>query len=97
MTQRVHPPVGGAKVVLFGTTYSATEGSPIDVPDNVAQILVQNGWVGADAGSSNTTVGATAARPTNPTKNTKFLDATLGYVIMFDGKTWRNPATGAAV
>jgi hypothetical protein len=27
----------------------------------------------------------------------EFFDTTLGYLIKFDGSTWRNPATGAAV
>jgi hypothetical protein len=30
-------------------------------------------------------------------KNQRFQDTTLGYEILFDGKVWRNPQTGATV
>lgn len=51
-----------------------------------------NGWVTAATGG----VGATAARPATPAKNQQFHDTTLGYNIVFDGKVWRNPTSGAA-
>ena len=93
MTMRVFAPVGGGQKELGGITYKAAEGGYLDVPEPIALVLVANGWVRASVGSTDTT----ANRPTNPAKNTHFIDTTLGYEIVFDGKTWRNKATGAAV
>ena len=93
MTKRIMPPPGGGKHVLFDKTYACAEGATIDVPDNVAGMLVASGWSYAAQGN----VGATTARPANPSKGTQFHDSTLNITITYDGKTWRNPATGAAV
>ncbi len=42
--------------------------------------------------------GATAARPPGPAKGQRFLDTTLGKLIVADGGgVWRDPVTGAAV
>jgi hypothetical protein len=95
-TQQVlmHPPSdatfqGTTKV--NGRAYSTTAGTPINAPDYDADRLEAAGWIRA------ATTGATAARPTNPTKGQKFADSTLGITIMWDGKVWRNAVTGAAV
>jgi hypothetical protein len=44
-------------------------------------------------------VYTTATRPTFGVNQdgTTILDSTLGYIIVWDGAAWRNPATGAAV
>ncbi len=42
--------------------------------------------------------GATAARPPAPGKGQRFLDTTLGKLIVADAAgIWRDPVTGAAV
>lgn len=104
MTHRLLAPASGASVTLWSGTaaeavYAAAGGSTLDVPDNVATQLLASGFlqVGAPAGS-----GATSARPTfvgsgNAGAGTTWLDTTLNAAVLFDGATWRNPATGAAV
>lgn len=94
MTTRVMPPADGLHptINVNGRTWTCAVGSTIDVPDHDAAIMTSNGWTPVASG-----VGATAARPANPTKGQQFHDTTLGYVIVWDGKVWRNPATGAAV
>jgi len=94
MTIRVMPPADGLhpNITVHGRTYTCALSSTLDVPVGDAQVLLANGWT-----SSSDSVGATAARPTNPVKNQRFHDATLGYDIIFDGKVWRNPTSGAAV
>lgn len=96
MTQRLMPPSSGSTTItVYGRTYTCAVGSTIDVPDQDAQVMTANGWFAAAAGAGG--VGATTARPTNPTKGQQFHDSTLGYNIIWDGKTWRNPTSGAAV
>jgi hypothetical protein len=80
-----------------GRTYSVAAGASIDVPDFDAFVLLSEGWINAAGGSTATTVGTTAQRPTNPAKNQTYHDTTLGLTIVFDGKSWRNPATGGVV
>lgn len=93
MTIRVYAPVGGDTREVFGKTYKAAEGSYLDVTNNVADVLLNNGWLTHAEGG----VGATAARPTKPKKNDKFFDSTVGAVIVYDGKNWRSTSTGAVV
>jgi hypothetical protein len=51
-------------------------------------------WLdGRDRGGS----GTTAQRPSESGKGQEFHDTTLGFVIRFDGKAWRNPNSGASV
>ena len=92
MTKRVYAPIGGHQTQINGITYQVAEGASIDVPDDIANILVANGYTQA-AGSVSTTI----ARPAKPTKGATLHDTTLGINILFDGKNWRNPATGAIV
>jgi hypothetical protein len=94
MTIRVMPPADGLHPSLFvnGRTYTCALGSTLDVPDGDAAVLLSNGW-----STSSDSVGATAARPAKPAKGQQFHDSTLGYNIVFDGKVWRNPTSGAAV
>ena len=92
---RMFPPADGLHptISVNGRTYTCAAGSTIDVPDFDANVMAANGWTKAALGG----VGATTARPTNPTQGMQFHDITLGFTIVFEGKTWRNPATGAAV
>lgn len=96
---RVMGPGGGAAVqVVNGRTYSVAVNATLDVPDFDAHVLTANGWVNvAGVGAVVAAVGATASRPANPSKNQTFHDTTLNLTIVFDGKVWRNPATGGAV
>jgi len=89
------PPADGAHgtITVNGRTYTCALGSAIDVPDQDAAIMRANGWVASTTGG----VGATASRPTSPSKCQMFHDSTLGYNIVFDGKVWRNPTSGVAV
>jgi hypothetical protein len=90
---RLMPPNGvGTTTVINGRTYTCAGGATLDVPDFDSFSLTASGWVHA-AGS----VGSTAARPANPAPRQTFHDTTLNLTIVWDGKAWRNPATGAAV
>lgn len=94
--QTMMPPADGnhPTINVNGRSYTCALGSVIsNVPDYDAEIMEVNGWTKA-AGAG---VGATTARPPVPLKNQNFYDSTLGYIVKYDGKTWRNPITGAAV
>ena len=93
MTTRLLPPAGGGNTTINGRLYSAAAGVPVDAPDFDAAKLEANGWTVVSIGGS----GATAARPTKPTKGLHFLDTTLGKDITFDGLVWRDKATGSTV
>jgi len=82
-----------------GRTYSATPGSAIDIFDADAEVLSANGWIKVALS------GPTTARPSpNPLGTPpylagpgfKFLDTTLGKIVVYDGATFRDPVTGAA-
>ncbi|WP_315792251.1 MULTISPECIES: hypothetical protein [unclassified Bradyrhizobium] len=89
---------GPNPITVNGRTYSCAVGSTIDVPDFDHFVMSANGWTNlAGNAAVLATVGTTASRPANPSKGQTFHDATLNLTIAFDGKTWRNPATGAAV
>lgn len=94
MTMRLMPHESGnfASIKVNGRTYTCAAGAMIDVPDHDGVVMVANGWtIAAES------VSATTTRPSNPYKGQTLFDTTLGYVIKYDGKTWRNPASGASV
>jgi hypothetical protein len=95
MTMQVMPPADGLhpSIRVNGRDYTCALGSEISVPDCDGAVMLSNGWTAASSGGS----GATAARPSNPGRGQHFHDTTLGFVIVFDGKVWRNPNSGAAV
>lgn len=95
MTMQLMPPADGLhpNITVNGRAYSCALGSVLNVPDQDASIMLANGWMAASTGGS----GATSARPSSPSKSDEFHDTTLGYLIRFDGKAWRNPHSGAAV
>ena len=95
MTHRLMPPTSGFynPITIFGVTYSCAANSTIDVPDHVAQVMAANGWLK----SSETGADTTANRPVATKVGQTFLDTTLGYLIKWDGKVWRNATTGVAV
>lgn len=91
------PVTSQQSMVVNGRTYAGTPGSAIDVPDMDGAILAANGWV--KVASS----GTTAQRPTSTSApfmaapGAHFWDTTLSKMVVFDGITWRDPATGSAV
>jgi hypothetical protein len=93
-TIQMHPPgAGKTTTVVNGRAYTATPGTPIAVPDFDAFELEANGWVVTAAGGT----GTTAQRPASPAVNTQYHDTTVGAIVKWDGKAWRNVLTGAAV
>lgn len=102
-TFRLLPPltVGQQNSVANGRTYSAVPGQVVDAPDTDAGILAANGWVKVAFS------GPTSARlPTRSldgrlygiaAPGTQFFDSDLGYVVVFDGVSWRNPSNGDEV
>jgi hypothetical protein len=97
MTIRLLPPASGPNTISFhGRSYTCAAGATIDVPDHDAYIMMANGWING-AGATGGTTGVTASRPVNPVRGQSFHDQTLNKTIVFDGKVWRDPATGSAV
>jgi hypothetical protein len=80
-----------------GRTYTGAPGIVLDAPD------FDSGPLGANRWTPLAKVGPTSARPSGtlppgaPTRGQFYIDTTLALVIAFDGATWRNPVTGAAV
>lgn len=99
--KRVIPPIGpkfaNPHVCSDGISYGCPTGSTLDVPDHIGNQLAAAGWLDVTGQHGPDTCGSTTARPENPFPLRTFLDTTLGYIVIFDGLTWRNPATGAAV
>jgi hypothetical protein len=101
MNFRMLPPIAvtAQTMTVNGRTYAAAPGSALDVPDFDAGALAANGWIKVAPS------GPTSARPTPAATGapyiggvgSHFYDTTLAQLIVFDGATWRNPATGAAV
>ncbi|WP_053292752.1 hypothetical protein [Burkholderia pseudomallei] len=95
----VHVPVGAQQhvVTAAGRPYSASPGNPISVPAEDAMILGGWGWILGARGNPMVTEGPSANRPTAPVVNDRHLDYDCGLQIFWDGATWRDPITGAAV
>ena len=92
---RILPPPTGTKpsITLSGRTYTCALASFLDVPDFDASPAAANGWtIVAPNG-----VGTTAQRPTPATSGMRYMDTTLGFIVIHEGLVWRNPASGAAV
>lgn len=94
MTMRVMPPADGLHpaITVNGRSYTCALGATIDVPDADGVVMTHNGWIAAAPGAA-----ATTSRPSIPFKGQMFHDTTLGFNIVWDGKVWRNPTSGAAV
>lgn len=87
-----------AVTTVNGRTYTCALGSVLaNVPEFDADQLEANGWIRVAVQSS----GSTAQRPSvtnkNLPRNYHYFDNTLGYIIVWDGKLWRNPNSGASV
>ncbi len=92
-TIQMHAPGNGATTTVNGRTYKGVAGTPVSVPDFDADMLEANGWIKTAPGGT----GTTAARPTAPKVGTEYHDTTVGAIIKWDGKAWRNVMTGASV
>ncbi len=87
-------------MTVNGRSYTAAQGSTLDVPDFDAETLEANGWLRLGP------VGPTSARPVADPLTTgagmplgtgyRFIDVTLGAAITFTGQGWVNTVTGAA-
>lgn len=90
---RLIPPAGKASTATVnGRTYTCAAGATIDVVDFDAFALMSAaGWLQIAP------VGTTAQRPAKPGVQQLYHDTTLGYLIIWEGAAWRNPATGSAV
>jgi hypothetical protein len=99
---RVMPPIDTARqtVQVNGRSYSATPGQVLDVPDFDGRLLTANGWSflfpsGATSARPSPRAGVTAPYLAAP--GFEFFDTTINKLIVFDGATWRDPASGSAV
>jgi hypothetical protein len=87
-------PAGNGKVTtttVNGRKYTCAIGATIDVPDFDSFVLGANGWIQVAP------VGTTAQRPPKPNLNQFYHDTSLGFMVIWEGAAWRNPATGASV
>jgi hypothetical protein len=91
------PVTSQQSMVVNGRAYSGAPGSVVDVPDMDGAILAANGWVRVAAS------GTTAQRPTSTSApfraapDARYFDTSINKLIVYDGVTWRDPATGSAV
>jgi hypothetical protein len=90
------PPGDGTKstVNANGRTFTCALGSTLDVVlSSDAHLLESHGWTRSAIGG----VGTTGQRPAVPLRDQRYLDTTVGFIILWDGFAWRNPLTGASV
>lgn len=98
-TYRMLPPIDVARQtrVVNGRSYTGTPGSTYDVADFDAEVLSANGWIKiALSGPSTARPSATLA-PNQVAAGSHYFDSTLGVTIVYDGASWRDPATGNSV
>jgi hypothetical protein len=103
MTLRVLPSTkANTTTTVNGRAYTATLGTPQDVLYADAIELAASGYI-VVGGRRSVGSGVTASRPTTTKEGdaifagATYADTTLGYVITYDGATWRNSVTGVAV
>jgi hypothetical protein len=83
-----------------GRTYSAVPGQALDIFDADAETLAANGWISVCLSGPTTQRPSTnmnGSPPYTAVAGFKFLDTTLGKIIVFDGANFRDPVTGASV
>ena len=99
-THRMFPPgyKPAATAVVQNRTYTAALGSYVTCPVEMdANELDANDWVRAAPNGAGTTAQRPASMNAALGAPMYYLDTTLGYIIVWDGITWRNPNTGASV
>ena len=92
-TIRMLSPTKVVSIAKDGRAYSSQGGGAvIDAHESDVHALESAGYTPVAPS------GATAARPSAPAKGQRFLDTTLGRLIVADAAgIWRDPVTGAAV
>ena len=84
---------GAVTTTVNGRAYTAAQGTILNnIPGYDANRLEPNGWIRTTDGGA----GATALRPVNPQKGTRFYDSTVGATVIWTGAVWAHIATGAA-
>jgi hypothetical protein len=93
VTVTIPPPPVSASYAR--AVYTATGGGYIDAAGDPtsgdAAELTSMGFILVAAS------GATSGRPVGAKPGTQYVDTTLGYMVIWDGLAWRNPATGASL
>lgn len=92
-TIRMLSPSKIVNVAKDGRTYASQGGGAVvDAHESDVHALESAGYTPVAPS------GATSARPVSPAKGQRFLDTSLGKLIVADGGgVWRDPVTGAAV
>jgi hypothetical protein len=91
------PAISQQNMTVNGRNYAGAPGTVLDVPDMDARILGANGWVEVAASGTTAQRPTATSAPLSAAPSVQFWDTTLSKLIVFDGKTWRDPATGSAV
>lgn len=99
---RVFPPTDGrSPITVGGRSYDPSAAAYVDVEYPIAGALSANGWTKfAQVGTTSERPpvrGPSSGNPIIASPGVPFIDTTLGAVIAFDGRVWRNVLTGAAV
>jgi hypothetical protein len=90
----IPPSTGVASTTVNGRTYFTAPGAQ-DVPEFDAEALEANGWMavaysGTTAQRPTSTLGTQAQGHTPLAPGVKFFDSTLGFLLTWDGKLWRD-------
>lgn len=101
---RMLPPITVAYQTrtVNGRTYSGTPGQVLDVPSFDADVLAANGWAfvaqsGPTSARPKPSLGPIGPEGAQAGPGMKYLDTTLGVLIVSDGVTWRSAVDGSAV
>lgn len=98
MTFRVLPSTAAkTTTTINGRAFTAALGTAQDVLEADARELGANGYM-VVGGSESVGTGTTANRPTTGLFiGAMYGDTTLGYIVVYDGASWRDPIAGTAV
>jgi hypothetical protein len=99
MNYRMLPPTGVAYQtrVVNGRTYSGTPGQIVTVPSFDGDMLSANGWIFVSLSGPTSSRPTATSAPQPAQQGLHYFDETLNKEIVFDGGTWRDPATGNSV
>jgi hypothetical protein len=100
MNFRMLGPVAAYAQTVNGRLYKGQPGQASDVIDTDADILRHSGWTFvAISGPTGTRPTISYAQPHQYVAGPgmRFFDTSLNQIVIFDGKSWRDPATGGVV